>query len=249
MDVNAIIPENKFTQISNAVGTAADNATSLPDFGFVYNVFNDVTDGTADSEQGIQLGDFVGEQIKAKYLYLGIHLQMPVRPSTTESDPATIQQPLCVRVMVVQDRNYSNALSLGNMILNLFGMSAVSTNASNQYQFSADYTLLPINPQEPGRFNVIRDFKMYVAPGYRMDYYKKLMFLQKDLLSGGRFYAGMQGTPETSAPGQITSSWASMRNRIYVLFLYQSPTLYGVNQTGSPDFTISCQTRLAYYDN
>lgn len=77
------------------------------------------------------------------------------------------------------------------MIQNLFGV-VTSGVTSSQYSYlaSADYTLLPINPQEPGRFNVLRDFKMYVAPGYRMDYYKKLMFLQRDLLSGGRLYAG-----------------------------------------------------------
>lgn len=113
----------------------------------------------------------------------------------------------------------------------------------------ADYTILPINPQEPGRFNIVRDFKMYVAPGYRMDYYKKLMFLQRDLLSGGKFYAGTDTAAVNNAPGQTASTWSYMRNRIYVLFLYQSPTLYGVSTTGSPDFTISCQTRLAYYDN
>lgn len=247
-DVNAIIPENKFTQLSNALGTSADNPTSLPDFGYLYNVFTDGSSVTEDSIQGINLGDFIGEQIKAKYLYLGVHVQMPVRPETT--DVANIQQPLCIRCMVVQDRNYSEVLPLITMITNLFGVNFQSTNTeTTTYQASADYTLLPINPQEPGRFNVIRDFKMYVAPGYRMDYYKKMIFLQRDLLSGGRFYAGATAAPNFQAPGQQPSGWANMRNRIYVLFLYQSPTLYGVNQTGSPDFTISCQTRLAYYDN
>lgn len=104
--------------------------------------------------------------------------------------------------MVVQDRNYSSVLTLGDMILALFGMvSAPSTTAEGNYASSADFTLLPINPQEPGRFNVIRDFKMYVAPGYRMDYYKKLMFLQRDLLSGGRFYAGTSAQGVIQAPG------------------------------------------------
>lgn len=31
---------------------------------------------------------------------------------------------------------------------------------------------------------------MAVAPGWRQDYYKKIMLLQRDLLAGGRFYAG-----------------------------------------------------------
>lgn len=47
----------------------------------------------------------------------------------------------------------------------------------------------------------MRDFKMYVAPGYRMDYYKKLMFLQRDMLSGGRFYAGASSAQAIQAPG------------------------------------------------
>lgn len=134
------------------------------------------------------------------------------------------------------------------MISNLFGVQANEGSTAINYASQADYTLLPINPQEPGRFNVIRDFKMYVAPGYRQDYYKKMVFLQRDLLSSGRLYAGASSTA-TSAPGMSTSSWTTMRNRIYVLFLYQSPTLYGVNTSGSPDFTVSVQTRLAYYDN
>lgn len=64
------------------------------------------------------------------------------------------------------------------MLQNLFGTLVSSTAPiASEYIANADYTILPINPQEPGRFNVMRDFKMYVAPGYRMDYYKKLMFL------------------------------------------------------------------------
>lgn len=91
--------------------------------------------------------------------------------------------------MVVQDRNYSNTLTLETMLTNLFGLT-VAPSGTGLYAQASDFTLLPINPQEPGRFNVIRDFKMYCSPGWRSDYYKKLMFLQRDLLSGGRFYAG-----------------------------------------------------------
>lgn len=76
----------------------------------------------------------------------------------------------------------------------------------------------------------MRDFKMYVAPGWRQDYYKKVMLLQKDMLSGGRFYAGNSSmNAADNPPGQSASNWTSMRNNIYILFLYQSPTLYGVN--------------------
>lgn len=74
------------------------------------------------------------------------------------------------------------------MTQNLFGMT--TTPNSYSYQSNIDFTLMPINPQEPGRFKVIRDFKMFVAPGWRQDYYKKIMLLQRDLLSSGRFYGG-----------------------------------------------------------
>lgn len=53
-------------------------------------MFN-TTSYETNAEQGIALGDFVGEQIKAKYLYLGIHLQMPVRPSSTETSAVDVQ--------------------------------------------------------------------------------------------------------------------------------------------------------------
>lgn len=61
MDVNAIVPETSFTQITNAVGTSSDNATSLPDFGYLYSVFADVNSSSTDAVQGLVLGDFVGE--------------------------------------------------------------------------------------------------------------------------------------------------------------------------------------------
>lgn len=73
IDCNSIIPEDSFTQLTTAFGTAADIATSLPDFGYLYNVFL-VPGYSEGSEQGLDLGDIVGEQIRAKYLYLGVHL-------------------------------------------------------------------------------------------------------------------------------------------------------------------------------
>lgn len=81
IDVNAIIPEEKFTPLSPAIGPSSDIATSLPDFGYLYNIFQDADDNTPDSVQGINIGDFVGNQIRAKYLYVGIHVQMPNRPT------------------------------------------------------------------------------------------------------------------------------------------------------------------------
>lgn len=67
-------------------------------------------------------------------------------------------------------------LTLVNMLTALFGLTPTNTGSSVYFN-AADYTLLPINPNEPGRFNVIRDFKMYVSPGYRQDYYKKIVLL------------------------------------------------------------------------
>lgn len=150
--------------------------------------------------------------------------------------------------MVVQDRNYAAGLSLNGIVQNLFGVANNAATGGGYLQ-RADYTLLPINPTEPGRFNVIRDFKMYVAPGWRQDYYKKITLLQRDLLSKGRIYTGTQNLQNADAPGDELTTYAVCRNGIYLLFLYQSPTLYGVNTGGSPDFTISVQTRFAYYDN
>lgn len=243
IDVNEIIPENKFTQLSPAFGTAADNAQSLPDYGFVYYPIN------TNFGPGDAISEFTGNQIRAKMLYMGIHLQMPVRPDT--SSPQTIQQPVCMRVMVVQDRNYQTPFTIQSLTQALFGVTGgTDTNGTNYLQ-KADYTMLPINPLQPGRFNVIRDFKMNVAPGYRMDYYKKIMILQKDLLSSGRFYAGGEAS-NASGPVRSTVSWQNMRNRIYVVLYYQSPTLYAAStgtSQGVPDFTVSIQTRLSYYDN
>lgn len=54
LDVNAIIPEENFTVLTPALGTAADNAQSLPDFGYVYNVFGGA------SVQGLEIDDFTG---------------------------------------------------------------------------------------------------------------------------------------------------------------------------------------------
>lgn len=139
-------------------------------------------------------------------------------------------------------------LTLVNMLTALFGLTPTNTGSSVYFN-AADYTLLPINPNEPGRFNVIRDFKMYVSPGYRQDYYKKIVLLQRDLYSSGRFYFGTSGNANNNPPGDMSSNILSMRNNIYIVLLYQSPTIYGANTAGSPDFTISLQSRLAFYDN
>lgn len=85
LDVNAIITEDDFTGLSPAIGNAADNATSLPDFGYAYNLFT--TNVDPDNQNGIALSDFIGMRVRAKYIYFGIHIQMPNRPIQTTADP------------------------------------------------------------------------------------------------------------------------------------------------------------------
>lgn len=74
------------------------------------------------------------------------------------------------------------------MFTNLFGISGNTTGAD--YRTAIDATLLPLNPLEPGRFNVIRDFKMSVAPGWKSDTYRKVMLLQRKFNSHGKIYFG-----------------------------------------------------------
>lgn len=243
LDWNAIIPESDFQQLSPAFGTSNDKADSLPDYGYLYPIFS----SSNGMVQGVNINDFAGNQVRAKYLYLGIHLQMPNRPTGLAADPTFIQQPLCIRIMIVQDTSLTSGSALGTMVFDLFGVGMLP-DSTNPYMYKADFTLLPINPRQPGRFNVIRDFKMYVSPGYRQDYYKKVMLLQRDLKSSGRFYAS-KAPNNQPPPDDGTAGFDAMRNNIYVLLFYQSPTLYGDQTTGSPDFTISLQSRLAYYDN
>lgn len=61
------------------------------------------------------------------------------------------------------------------MFSNLFGLTPSTASAS--YAAYSDVTLLPYNPLEPGRFRIIRDFKMCTSPNGKMDYYKKLTIL------------------------------------------------------------------------
>lgn len=103
-----------------------------------------------------------------------------------------------MRVMIVQDRNFNNILGSGghnvstvnSLVYNLFGLGQPSGQISGTYAATADYTLLPINPQEPGRFNVVRDFRMSIAPGWKNDYYRKIYIRQRHMNSRGRIYFG-----------------------------------------------------------
>lgn len=74
------------------------------------------------------------------------------------------------------------------MFLNVFGLSNSTTTTS--YAANIDSTLIPYNPLEPGRFRIIRDFKMNVAPGWRSDTFRKLTVIQSRLASKGRVYFG-----------------------------------------------------------
>lgn len=101
---------------------------------------------------------------------------------------------MTLRIMVIQDRNYTNfssTPSAGEMYTNIFGITPQTGAATaSNYVTVADCTLLPINPLEPGRYNVIRDFQMNVASGWRQDYYKKVLIKQRDFNSKGRIYFG-----------------------------------------------------------
>lgn len=85
---------------------------------------------------------------------------------------------MTLRVLVVQDRNYRqynggvpNAI---DMFSNLFGITA---ETANNYVSLIDTTLLPYNPLEPGRFRVLRDFKMRTSPTGAPDTYKKVTII------------------------------------------------------------------------
>lgn len=247
-DFNQTLQGSTFVQLTPIENS---NFFTLPDYGYLYPVLRVSRSGDpVDSEgnptitymnQGDWLGDFIGERIRTKYLYLGFHLQLPYNTESWNS--------VCLRIMVVQDRNYSGQLTLSQLLVNLFGIANTTTAATTTnrqgYLANADYTLLPINPQEPGRFNVMRDFKMSVSPGGRMDYYKKVKIMQRDMLDGGRIYFGTNETAEgvNGAPGDGSSRVDFSRNNIYVLVLYQSNVLQDTN------FYLSIQTRLNYYDN
>nr|QSL97430.1 capsid protein [Rabbit circovirus 1]UUS54155.1 Cap [Rabbit circovirus] len=129
------------------------------------------------------------------------------------------------------------------MFYNIFGidLNTASANENNTYLNNMDVTLLPINPHEPGRFNVIRDFRMTCAPGWRTDYYKKLMILQKDLNSKGRIYFGNEVIPDnsTAPPGEQQSIRTVSRNNLYLLFLWQQPIAGDTINNFRPIFNLS----------
>lgn len=64
MDNNQLVSATAFTQMTPG------SSTSLADFALLYSVF-----GNAGAVQGFEIDDFIGNQVRAKYLYLGIHLQ------------------------------------------------------------------------------------------------------------------------------------------------------------------------------
>lgn len=56
--------------------------------------------GNAGMVQGIELDDFIGEQIRGKYLYLGLHLQS-ITSNFYQGTAGAINMPVTLRVMVV----------------------------------------------------------------------------------------------------------------------------------------------------
>lgn len=105
----------------------------------------------------------------------------------------------------------------------LFGVTSnIILSDSDTYALAADSTILPINPNQPGRFKVLRDFMMNVAPGWRQDYYKKTYIRQREMFSSGRIYYGNNSATAGQArpPGDETDVKSVSRNALYVLVLY-----------------------------
>lgn len=107
--------------------------------------------------------------------------------------------------MVVQDRNYrtynNGVPTADEMFTNLFGYRI---NSQQAYLGKVDVCLLPYNPMEPGRFRIIRDFRMTTAPGWRSDVYKRITILQSRTNSKGRIYFGPGGTSSSN-----TTAWTT----------------------------------------
>lgn len=247
VDNVALVLSTSFQMVLGDTSNAAP--VTLRDFGHLYNVF-----GTGDV-QGIQLDDFIGEQVRAKYLYVGLHLQYPTSIVTGAN-----VLPTTLRVLIVQDRNYEGApMTVASMFRALFGVSRnFVLTATDQYAIAADSALLPLNPQQPGRFKILRDFSMNVAPGWRQDYYKKVYIRQRELLSRGRIYYGVANNDDVeggnaameSPPGDATNVKSVSRNALYVFSLFQSPVeIASTADTTINQFFLSIQTRFAYYDN
>lgn len=167
------INRSSMTQLTNV---------GVHDWCYLYPVFDD------SMRQGTQMDDIVGSQLKMKYLYLAFHLQQACNAT----------YPVTLRILVVQDRNYrqysGGVPTPTEMFSNLFGLTKDSTNT---YVANIDTTLLPYNPLEPGRFRIIRDFKMRTSPTGSADNYRKVIILQRHTNSRGRIYFGPAPTEPT----------------------------------------------------
>lgn len=206
----------------------------LNDYAYCYPVLDQ------SMAQGTQLDDIIGEQIKMKYLYLGFHLQ----------NASTGSLPVTLRVMVVQDRNYreynGGVPTPVEMYKNLFGLTANTVPGS--YIAYSDVTLLPYNPLQPGRFRIIRDFKMNIAPGWRQDYYKKCIILQRHTNSKGKIYFG----PSTDTAAETSEvGWASpvgmAENSTNSNFLYFDYPVTGSNPRPDSVTTVNRGELGPYY--
>lgn len=95
------------------------------------------------------------------------------------------------------------------MFVNLFGYQPRVSDA-NGYQTFIDVCLLPYNPLEPGRFRIIRDFRMTTAPGWRSDVYRRVTIVQSRTNSYGKIYFGpASSTSEMVYPVYSDSSTGS----------------------------------------
>lgn len=154
------------------------------DYAFLYPVIDDTM------KPGVQLDDINGEMIKLKSLYLGLHLQQACDVTNANQVPVTL------RVMVIQDRNfkhYNNAIpTMQDMFKNLFGFGGNAT--PNGYVQYIDSTILPLNPMEPGRFKILRDFRLRTSPTGSPDVVKRLRILQSQCNSHGKIYFGPANT-------------------------------------------------------
>lgn len=211
------------TQVSTSNFTAFGTLNSL------YLV--DIVDNTA----GLAYAQLIGNQIRLKYLYVNIRFSLPVDYVPSDVSSALQDRQALFRLIVYQDSSQENEVSAAGVINQLFGY--ISAN-------NPDLSVLPLNPMQPGRFNVLTDRFIRVSDGTHQEFVFRHYYYQNRFISGGRIYYG--GTIQNST--EIGNHGG--RNHIYALLIYCPP--YST-QTGAGNVTqltnISCMTRLSYYDN
>lgn len=114
------------------------------------------------------------------------------------------------------------------MFTNLFGYKTTSTDP---YMTYVDVCLLPYNPLEPGRFRVIRDFRMSTAPGWRSDVYRKSTIIQSRTNSHGRIYFGPKPA-DVIYPAGTEGGGDGYAARIYYLISKGAARLPAISVSG-----------------